>query len=342
MASFVTQPAKQFLGGFSPGAAYGACGSANGAYGIYGIAGAQQANLPASGVRPTVRRMNLVGVAFATFVPWVIFCFLTAALSFEMHFRQPSTVQALVIATASVLVVVLVGDLWWICQKRQMGVAGMNGASWVLFMCFTGLVAVALAVVFGNRVFELNSEPFFDITALNSYDEVDPGSVRGQELMDAGQILFSKNAHLDLTKSMSFKNQNTYCVTPITVSNGDIWNPPLPSYDFWAVGKDCCSPTANSFHCGAWDNPKARGGLRMVQDDERAFYRLAVQQAQSAYAIKAVHPLFFHWVAEPVVETYRLQQNAYKAFLLAMGCYLACQIMLVCLASMCFYKLRQH
>jgi len=336
MASFA--PAKQLLGGFGAGAAYGATG----AYGIYGMAGPQQANLAMPGGRPTVRRMNLVGVATATFVPWIIFCFLTAALSFEMHFRQPSTVQALVLATAAILVVVLVGDLWWICQKRQMGIAGMHGASWVLFLCLTGLVAVAMAVDFGNRIFELNSEPFFDITSLNSYDEVDPAGVRGQELMDAGQILFSKNAHLDLTKSMSFKNQNTYCVTPITVTDGKIWNPPLPSYDFWAVGKDCCSSTANSFRCGAWDNPKARGGLRMVQDDERAFYRLAVQQAQSAYAIKAVHPLFFHWVAEPVVETYRLQQNAYKAFLLAMGCYLACQLMLVFLASTCFNKLRQY
>ena len=40
---------------------------------------------------------------------------------------------------------------------------------------------------------------------------------------------------------------------------------------------------------------RPKGGVRVTDDVDRDFYRLAVQQAQSAHAIKAVHPLFFEW-----------------------------------------------
>ena len=76
---------------------------------------------------------------------------------------------------------------------------------------------------------------------------------------------------------------------------------PLETYDFWAIGMDCCSVNAADFHCGAglgWilsvrperakgqartggevGNFKAHSGLRLLDDRQRSFYRLAVEQA---------------------------------------------------------------
>lgn len=108
--------------------------------------------------------------------------------------------------------------------------------------------------------------------------------------MDAGRVQFVSGTELDLKLANGFKNTDVFCVAPITLNGAS-----LASYDFWAVGKNCCSDQMADFRCGASAGLGPKGGVRVTDDVDRDFYRLAVQQAQSAHAIKAVHPLFFEW-----------------------------------------------
>merc|ERR1719443_992372 len=116
---------------------------------------------------------------------------------------------------------------------------------------------------------------------MNSYPSVNPATKRGQQMMDSGRVYFAPGTALDVKKSMGFKNHDTYCVAPIT--NGC---DKLPTYDFWAVGVNCCNGASTAFRCGDFNNPHARSGLRVIREDQHPFFRLAVKQAEAAYNIK--------------------------------------------------------
>mmetsp|Transcript_122139 Transcript_122139/g.353130 ORF Transcript_122139/g.353130 Transcript_122139/m.353130 type:complete len:338 (+) Transcript_122139:95-1108(+) len=328
----------QYSGAYGTYDVYGAAASGGG-YGAASMFAPLQSKQGAMMVAPPgrKRRLNVVAICLNVFVPWLIFCLVASMLSFEMHYAKPETVQAVIIVILALAVLVGSLDVAYLYWKRQRGEGNFANATWLLFLCVCVLVAVGLAVPFGNRNFWANSQIFFDITALNSYNGVDPSRMRGQELMDAGRVLFANGTHLDLSRSMGFRNVDTYCVAPIT-GGAVVGNPLLASYDFWAVGKDCCSSNSADFRCGEYNNAEARAGMRLMRDSDRAFFRLAVQQAESAYGIKATHPLFFHWVRDPVAETYQYQQSAFQMYTVGMFGYFVLQVVLVFIGASVFSK----
>jgi len=198
----------------------------------------------------------------------------------------------------------------------------------VFVMLFLALI---FAIAFGTINNKKHTAPYKHLGSLNSYVSVNPSQMRGQQLMDAGTVLFGPGTFLNFARSMAFKVGHTYCVVPIqnadniisslgsssqvgnasgignssyaaSSSPGNNTNQTAPapwSLDFWAVGVDCCSSTPGSFRCGEYWNPLAKSGIRLLDDAKRPYFRLAVQAAESAFNVRAVHPLFFTWVQDP-------------------------------------------
>merc|ERR1719277_167924 len=110
--------------------------------------------------------------------------------------------------------------------------------------------------------------------------------------MDFGIVTFIDNATINPNFTMQFKNGVTYCVAPVTLLGTQ-----PSSYDFWAVGVDCCS--SKSFSCGDTNLMYAHSGLRVTSEHQRQFYHVAVRQAAAAYNIPVHNPIFFEWVAKP-------------------------------------------
>lgn len=162
-----------------------------------------------------------------------------------------------------------------------------------------GVFGIAGAIS-GLQVYRSYTRPYHVVSELKTVNDLNTGVESGQNLIDAGIITFAPGTGLDPARSWHFKHKTLYCVAPIVHSASLFQH--QESFDFWAVGKDCCSIGASDFRCGAWTNPGAKGGFRVFDDDDLNFYRLAVSQAESTFGFEAKHPIFVSWSDDPAVE----------------------------------------
>lgn len=269
----------------------------------------------------------MLAICINIFLPWFLFCSIFATLSFSFHYESPSSAWCLV--GGGLVCVMIAGGLAY-RAKRQLD----RDPMWYTFATLLLLCAVVFAVVFGDMNFWTNMQPYYDWNNLQSYPSVDPSTEKGQQLMDAGRVYFSDGATLDLKKAMGFRNLDLYCVAPIVKGDQQ-----LETYDFWAVGKNCCSGVSSDFRCGEFNNPHARSGLRLMFDDQRPFFRLAVQQAEAAYRIKATHPLFFYWMGDPVAEVNWYRDEGFKYFLVGIFSHFAFNLFAVVVGAVGFSRL---
>mmetsp|Transcript_113507 Transcript_113507/g.321173 ORF Transcript_113507/g.321173 Transcript_113507/m.321173 type:complete len:320 (-) Transcript_113507:80-1039(-) len=279
------------------------------------------------------QRLNIVSVLMCLFAPWLMFCFTYAATSFHLHYKFPALMYALVGLGLVIVLVFAAIALRLVIKKCR---HEYHEPKWYIFLFITMLIAWSLGLLFGYTNFKNSMEPFYAYTNLDEYHNVDPSDTRGAQLMDAGRVTFVNGAGVDRKRSMGFRNIDTYCVAPITVDGR-----PLANYDFWAVGIGCCSGNTADFSCGEYDNPKAKAGLRYVRDEERAIFRLAVQQAEATYAIKSDHPLFFFWTQSADAAMASFRDAGYRFFLLGMLVHFCWQALCVGLAALGFSKLGQ-
>jgi len=294
--------------------------------------GNQQAEAKSSRVR-----INFWPILLAFIVPWGIFAGLLWARSFALQYSNPMLCNLL---TAGVIVFFACLFCLWVDKMHRERVTANIEPSWLFFVCTTSAVATVLATLIGEYNYQVNMAPYYDINNLGTYMDIDPNTARGQALMDVGKMVFMEGSHVDLDLSMGFKSDDTYCVAPIarhTKSNSS----GLAIYDFWAVGTNCCSGShGGDFHCGQYHDPRVHGGVRLLNDGDRPYYRLAVQQAEAAFGIKAVHPIFLYWITDPIAEVQAYKVGGKSLYKKAILIYLCVQLALVLLLLLGISKMK--
>jgi len=265
-------------------------------------------------------RQQAAGIAHAVLslmFPCTIFAVVHLSLSFRLNYELPHLAN--VICALCLLAGICVGiiALRRLCRQDGSKVEGLS----LLFVCICCLVAWMTALLLGLTNFRLHTSPYFQLQDMNNYPSVDPAAAAGQQLMDAGVLTFKEGSHIDVSKSMGFKNTQWYCVAPIVFGNST-------SYDFWAVGKNCCGHRGD-FHCSSFKDPKAHSGLRVMLSEEQKFFRLAMQQAEAFYSIHALHPVFIQWLHDPAVAHNAYMTMGVRDFLTAFAWFFILQLFAV-------------
>jgi len=142
--------------------------------------------------------------------------------------------------------------------------------------------------------------PYYTIMDMATYIDVDP-TRSGQAVLDAGRIMFKAGSRVNTSQAIAFKSAKTYCVAPVTLDTAA--GPSAGGLDFWAVGVDCCQGSGAEFRCGDVGDRRAYAGVRLLDSQDRAYYRLALQQAETTYGFRVAHPLFIHWTRDPIAAT---------------------------------------
>lgn len=249
------------------------------------------------------KRLNVVAMCTNIFLPWLLFLAIYTQMCFTVHYLHPRAATASVVG--GFVLSLIAGCMAYRQKSREFD------PMWFTFASLAFFLATLLAWVFGNMNFVYNMQPFYDMDNLNTYPAVNPAREKGQAVMDAGRAYFVDGAGIDMSKSIGFKNEDLYCVAPISYGGDQ-----LATYDFWAIGLNCCSGVSADFRCGEYNNPHARAGLRLMHDAQRPFFKLAVEMAESAYNIKATHPLFFSWLQDPVAELNRYRDDGFQYYMI--------------------------
>eukprot|EP00929_Paragymnodinium_shiwhaense_P008116 TRINITY_DN112051_c0_g1_i1.p1 TRINITY_DN112051_c0_g1~~TRINITY_DN112051_c0_g1_i1.p1 ORF type:complete len:326 (+),score=69.97 TRINITY_DN112051_c0_g1_i1:92-1069(+) len=281
----------------------------------------------------TRRRLNFAAVGINLLVPWLLYLVVSALVGFSMPVNQPVLFHALLLA-CSVFVVCTGYFCYHSWRLKAHGGGGGGPPTWAAFLFLSSVMAFWLAYGVGSWSFSSNMAPYLEIMNLNAYPSVDPKNYTGQQMMDMGQVTFSQGSHIDVSKAMGFRSFDTYCVAPVVTGSGE-----MSVYDFWAVGINCCESRGDGYNCGEFSNAKARSGLRLMRDDLRSFFRLAVKQAEAEHKIQTQQPVFLYWMEDTAAELQAYTQAALSSWIAGAIIYFCAQTVLVAAATVAFAKM---
>jgi len=275
-----------------------------------------------SGFVPGARlRMNIIPPFFNTLLPWCIFIGVNGVLTFRFHHAYPWFTRFIVLG--ALLPVFIFGHSAYQVRKRR-----DPNPKWHKFACLSCFLAHLTATIVGEANFEANLQPYYILQDMKAYPLLDARFERGQNTMDAGRVSFADGNHLDLGKSWHFTRGTVYCVAPIVGASP----PSTGSYDYWAVGTDCCSASSADFRCGDYDKMSARSGLRSLDLVSMPLYRLAVQQAEIVHNLFSAHPIFFTWTTDPLAKMQKMKEDGFNMFLMSCFAYFVVCLILMLIA----------
>jgi uncharacterized membrane protein YidH (DUF202 family) len=305
---------------------------------------AQYNTVPVTARQPAIKspfrrpstRLNYIGILISWFVPCLVFTVLYALESGQTNYNSHSTVSTCFVVSflAALVFLFLAFDSWQRVKKQAEDGDDHLGAEpmWYLFLAVTILIATVSAYIVGLLNYNNNMRIYEEYANFNTYQSVNVANTSGFQMMDGGIVTFS-DASIDFTLQMAFKDSTTYCVAPIVNSETS-----LSYYDFWIVGKDCCENS--QFTCGDVFVKGTNSGLRLLDDSARAFYRLAVQQAEGTHDIKAPHPIFYTWQHDAVSYVDNLRLSALSYWVEGVCIFIAFQTFIVISTTLFFAKMR--
>jgi len=273
------------------------------------------------------RVVNWIPLLLAVFLPWFLFLTVYRAVFSRLHYNKPA-ISLLIVGLAFLLCIYVTMTARSVAKKASDSHAHhhdqLYASGSVFYWKYAAVafwVATSTAWLIGDLNFWFYMQPYYDVEHLAAYVNVNPSEhkfpngevvpARGKRYLDAGIVYFQDDVVVDQKKAMSFRNGDLYCVAPL-VSKACEKN---CGYDFWAIGLNCCSDSASDFRCGEFSNPHAKSGLRLMRDDQRPMYRLAVLAAEGVHKITSTHPLFFYFMEDPKSEAKSYQERGYSMFL---------------------------
>jgi len=245
------------------------------------------------------RRLNRSALAQAMLLPCCIFTGMLALLSFSLS-REHQGLADFVIACAFLvaLAFALKAGYTWLFPRD--GARGPHREpTWFLFLAATCLVAWLAGVALGRENYSSRMQPYYNMISMGMASNVDPADIPATQYMDASRIIFKEGSNVSEKLSLGYKDTNTYCVAPI-IGNSSGTN--LHSYDFWAVGINCCHPIQPAaFWCSRADlsDPLTHAGLRWMSSAQIPYFRLAIEQAEAEYGYRASNPMLLTWTTDP-------------------------------------------
>lgn len=151
-------------------------------------------------------------------------------------------------------------------------------------ICACGVLLGALA---GGYCYDSFGYFSLQFKNLRTYENVLPSDSTAI-VADAGRITFAMEARLNQGAAVGFaaEDGHMYCAAP--VMNTVMLEKQV---NFWAVGVDCCR-ISGQFTCGAATDPKARGGVVLLEGtggpfstNDREHYDDARRKSQARYGL---------------------------------------------------------
>eukprot|EP00397_Hematodinium_sp_SG-2012_P033489 GEMP01035788.1.p1 GENE.GEMP01035788.1~~GEMP01035788.1.p1 ORF type:complete len:310 (+),score=68.36 GEMP01035788.1:115-1044(+) len=236
-------------------------------------------------------RFSWERIVRCTILPWVILSLLVLILSLKFRYDHPALSTFVVFAIALCGLAIATRDV----QRAN----SMLLRRWAFYKICMVSLACLLGTHLGEYFFNIYTKHYYDLHQLGRYKGVDPSTTHGAQVFDAGVLKFTDYTSLDRGQAGCYQARTRFCIAPIVASpRGAAVLPATGSYDFFAVGKDCCNCPDQDFRCGDWDSDVNPGGLRMVDKVDTPYYQLAVDQWSAAYRRTAKTPIFIYWTSE--------------------------------------------
>lgn len=253
-----------------------------------------------------------------------VFFGLLVALNCKPRYNHPATALTIIVCFVALLLLKTAYDFLMTFQRKT------DMSMRAYYFCMFS-VTCFLGYYIGGWIYDGQMFPYYSYQQLKVYRDIDPKTQSGLRYTDGGVVYFTEGTTLKRDMNACLKNDNHYCVAPIVKCPFDDcsdFKSETGSYDYFAVGRDCCGCPEGEFRCGAWNNPLAHGGLRLLGDEDLLYYRLAVKQWEAQFGLTAKTPLFFHWDLRPQQEAQHLDDLGYTYIIGVTLVYGVLQIML--------------